>query len=502
MIKRTLIFLDHFHWLWLVLASPFLLFPSVGRSMAMLVVPGLILLRWLALRANKQAVLRDRQATTTVNRQPIIPFTPFNGALLLLTLMVFISLWATFDINYSLPKISGMVLGLGIFFAFAREGQTQRGWWVSFLLFMIIGFGIAAIGLLGTQWDPKIAYLNPIASHLSPRITGLPGAEEGFNQNSVAGDMLWVIPSFCTFSWLLLTRVKNLRGLIGRGRTIALIVLTFGATLWTMVILFLTQSREGYIGLALTLPVMTLINLPPKWKRYGLIILVFLAVIIGVLLALYWGELRTWLVGSDLTKSSAFSLDSFKSRLDVWSAAIYGIRDFPYTGMGMNSFRKVALVLYPLSYFSTDLGHAHNEFLQAALDLGIPGLIAFIALYSIAFWMLIRTWQSARLNIQTGTRGETTSMPGGKPGDRLSVKVGFPLADKSLIQMAVLGLGGGLLAHLLWGLTDAMALGARPAFVFWIILGLINGLHQQAQENWPRVKNSVSNKGPENRLSK
>jgi hypothetical protein len=53
MVKRVLIILDRLHWLWLILATPFLLFPSPSRSLAMLVVPGLILLRWLALRAKR-----------------------------------------------------------------------------------------------------------------------------------------------------------------------------------------------------------------------------------------------------------------------------------------------------------------------------------------------------------------------------------------------------------------------------------------------------------------
>jgi hypothetical protein len=54
------------------------------------------------------------------------------------------------------------------------------------------------------------------------------------------------------------------------------------------------------------------------------------------------------------------------------------------------------------------------------------------------------------------------------------------------------------MAHLLWGLTDAMALGARPAFLFWIILGLISGLHQQVQvyspetEEYSVIKNGLN----------
>ena len=318
-------------------------------------VPGLWIVAWLA------------------GREPL-PRTPLNAALLLMFCMVLVSLWATYDVAVSLPKISGIVLGLGIFYAFAREGQTPRGWWLGFLLFLGIGFGIATVGLLGTQWITKIAMLTPIVSRLSPRITGLPGAEEGFHPNTVAGALLWVIPSFLAFSWLLLTRAKDVRGLFGRGKTNAVIVLTIGATLWTIAILILTQSREGYIGLALTLPVLILIALPPRWRWYSLAILALLAIILGVLLASHWEAVRIWVTGSDLAADPALSLNSLEARLEVWSRAIYGIQDFPFTGMGMNTFRKVVPVLYPLFLIGPDIdiGHAHNEFLAGCAGFGHP----------------------------------------------------------------------------------------------------------------------------------
>ena len=433
-----------------------------------------------------------------------LPRTPLNTTLLLMFCMVLVSLWATFDINQSFAKVSGIVLGLGIFFAFAREGQTPRGWWLGFFLFMGIGFGISAIGLLGTNWIAKISFLTPIISRLSPRITGLPGAEEGFHPNYVAGALLWVFPSFVAFSWLLMTKAKDSPGLLGRGKTFTAILLMIGATLWVLAILILTQSREGYISLALTLPVLVLFLLPPKWRWYGLAILTLLAITFGVLLVLHWEAVRSWLTGSNLAADPALSLETLKGRLEIWSRAIYGIQDFPFTGMGMNTFRKVVPVLYPLFNISSgiDIGHAHNEFLQAALDLGIPGLVAFMALYIVAFWMLIRTWQSARVNVNPVTDGKRTAIPFNKSGSRFSFLGTSPVIDPHLVQMAVLGLGGGLVAHLLWGLTDAMALGARPAFLFWIILGLISGLHQQVQNHRATLDGSASAIRAENGLRK
>ena len=59
------LFLDRWGWLLLLVASPFLLFPSPARSPALLVVPGVWLLLWLA------------------GEEPL-PRTPLNLALLIL----------------------------------------------------------------------------------------------------------------------------------------------------------------------------------------------------------------------------------------------------------------------------------------------------------------------------------------------------------------------------------------------------------------------------------
>jgi len=503
-LRGTAIFCDRWHWILLALVAPFLLFPSPQRSPAMLVVPASWLLHWFVVRWEQGAASLQGNTAGHGERSALrllpsavspsaFPLTPLNGALLLLALMVLVSLWATYDITVSLPKISGMVLGLGIFYAFAREGRAPRSWWLGFLLFLGIGFGIAALGLLGTQWITKIALLTPILSRLSPRITGLPGAGEGFHPNYVAGALLWVIPGFLTFSWLLLSKAKAVRGLFGRAKTNVLIVLTTGATLWIIAIFILTQSRGGYIALALTLSALLLIALPPRWRWYSLAILALLAITLGSLLASHWEAVRAWETGSNLASDPALSLDTFEGRLEIWSRAIYGIQDFPFTGMGMNTFRKVLPVLYPLFLIGpdTDIGHAHNEFLQATLDLGIPGLVAFIALYIGSFWMLADVWRAARhplLNTAKSPKGDYYSL----------ITDHCSLITRSL----TLGLFGGLLAHLLWGMTDAMSLGARPAFMFWILLGLISGLHQQAQDNLLVVDGNVSTTEAGNGLDK
>lgn len=131
-----------------------------------------------------------------------------------------------------------------------------------------------------------------------------------------------------------------------------------------------------------------------------------------------------------------------ESRLEIWSRAIEGIQDFAFTGMGMNSFRNVVHVRYPLTTIRahTDIASAHNHILQAALDLGIAGMVVYVAMWAAVARML---WMVGRWS-------------------------GDPL--KRLVAM---GLGGGLLAQWVYQTTDAIPLGAKVGIFWWVALGLV-----------------------------
>ena len=486
----------------LLAATPFLLFPTAERSPIMLVVPALWLVAWLA------------------GREPL-PRTPLNAALLLMFCMVLVSLWATYDVVISLPKISGMVLGIGVFFAVAREAGRPRGWILSLLAFLGIGLGIAALGVFGARWfTSKITLFNALTARLPRFITGLQGAESGLHPNEVVGALIWVLPLMMAISVALFflprpphrpafgagknrdasAHRKDWREKVRGWRLVGVTILCLAATFFVAAVFLLSQSRGGYIGLALTLPVLILIALPPRWRWYSLALLALLAIVLGVLLASRGEAARIWVMGSDLASDPALSLDTLEGRLEIWSRAIYGIQDFPLTGMGMNAFRKVVSVLYPLFTISPefDIAHAHNEFLQAALDLGIPGLVAFIALYIVAFWMLTDVWRATR-HLQLNTDNWSLITAKSPKGDHCEVPEGGSLRSprRGFTRSLTLGLGGGLLAHLLYGLTDAVALGAKPGVLFWMLLGLIAGLYGQAQEHWIAGDGSVPALGME-----
>jgi putative inorganic carbon (HCO3(-)) transporter len=115
----------------------------------------------------------------------------------------------------------------------------------------------------------------------------------------------------------------------------------------------------------------------------------------------------------------------------------------------MNEFLIVMPVFYPtfLGSPDTDVAHAHNHLLQAALDLGLPGLIAYLAL-----------WFGAAGLLTVGIRTTIDS-------DRRRI---------------ISGMAAGMIAYFVFGTADTIALGAKVGIFFWIALALTVALHEKA----------------------
>jgi putative inorganic carbon (HCO3(-)) transporter len=381
--------------------------------------------------------------------------------------MLLVSLYATYDIAVSLPKICGVVLGLGVFFAVVRSSRRASAWWLSLALFLGGTLGIALLGLLGTNWfKSKIVLVSALAARLPMLVSGLPGAEDGLHPNEVAGALLWGLPLLLVIPLALAAGRHNHDRLFAKDAfSSSVAVLTGFLALFTGAVFVLAQSRGGYLALGITLLCAFLLLVSASLRKWSLALLFLLGA--ALLFLGLTGRLQSLLPGGAnalVSSNSGLSLDTLDARVEIWSRAIYGIQDFPFTGMGMNTFRKVVQVLYPLFRVGpdTDIGHAHNEFLQAALDLGLPGLIAFMSMYITAFVMLVSTWKTLRFDPQRSAR---LSLPGEMHASPL------------LLQAVTFGLGAGLFAHLLYGLTDAVALGAKPGILFWMLLALITGLY-------------------------
>ena len=445
-------------WLWLptVLTVPLLLFVKPGTSWMLALLPLSLLLQAEKLQ-NDQFELRQG------GKRSVLPVTALNPAMLLLAIMLLVSLWTTPDLSLSLSKIAGLLLGFLLFFTLLSYTPTRTAWIVAFFGFIAAGEVSTLLGLLGTQWfTSKLSALNILTDQLPQLVQGLPGAETGIHPNILAGAILWVLPvavfSAVTFAlypeWFLLRPTAHRRGwIVPTG-----FLILGGIILQMAIVLVLAQSRSAYLAAVLTAIWVFLVLLPHR-ARLPTLVLTVIVIAGGIYWAnqFGWRRLLTTLMDNFSGNEGAVSTVSFANRLEIWPRAQWAIRDAPLTGIGMDVFRVAMPLLYPLLSYdpAAPVAHAHNELLQAALDLGLPGLVAFLALNLGAFAMLARL-----------------------------------LREGGAVRLLALGLGGGLLAHFLFGLTDATALGGRPGVIFWLLLGLIASLYRLI--TWPAFSEETS----------
>ncbi len=423
-------------WLFLLLIIPLVLFPSPIKALSLLLLP----LLWTARK---------------IGRGHFVPATPVDWIMFGLLLMILVSLYATFDINFSLDKIAGLTYGIVVFYAtVAWVGQSSRRIWQGVGLLFVLGWGVAILSLLGAKWLNRFPVLDGVIGLLPQRLVSLPGAVDGISTNQLAGVLLWIAPLALMLTVISLARIRVLWRQLRPYQIILILLFAAGTTLLTGGILFLTQSRGGLLGFVAGLLFMAMAVVASKSRH--LLVGIFILAILGTAVLLTTTSLESLTallfdqVGLDI---EAAQIETLNGRMEIWSRALYAMQDFPFTGVGMNNFRRIVPILYPLFLISpeVDIAHAHNHLLQTALDLGLPGLVAYVALWLAMGMMLWQTWHQAH---SIWMRGLT------------------------------LGFAGALCSYSVYGLTDTVALGAKPGFIFWIMVGLITASYKliQAQQ--------------------
>ena len=310
----------------------------------------------------------------------------------------------------------GLLLGIVLYYAVVNWADTAARLTVVAAGLIGAGLGLALLAPLagGIEVTRIAALLPPVLTGLGQRLT------DAVNPNVLAGALTLLAP-LALGLFLFRPARPWLRILAGLG---ALVMIG---------IIALTRSRGAWLALAAA----TLLLVTLRWRR-GWLALPLGAAAGGVML---------WQIGlpraADLLMATQ-ALGGAEQRLEIWSRALYMIQDFPFTGIGMGTFQQVANLLYPFFLAGPDaeVPHAHNIFLQVGVDLGLPGLIGWLALFGlvgVAAWRVYR-W-------------------------------GFASENKHNA-----GLGAGLLASqvalLVHGLTDAPLWGTRPAVIVWIGWGL------------------------------
>lgn len=345
--------------------------------------------------------------------------TPADWAILSLVMMIPVTLWATALPGETDPQAWRLAAGIIIYYAIVNWATTStRVRWLGWGL-VTAGFLLALIAPFSVEWSVNKFLLIPdsIYTHFPLLL------RDTIHPNVMAGSLIILIP--LPLAWLLFNKDRKLWWLS---------LLAALALLAMLVVLGLTKSRGAWMALGAVLGTLVLL----RW-RWGWVVLA-----VGIfMISMVVYRLGLKPVMEALTTSG--SISTLEGRQEVWSRAIFMIQDFAFTGVGLGTYGDVADAMYP--FFLAEPGstpHAHNLFLQIGVDLGIPGLIAWLAILGLAIGS---AWQLYRSGLLRLDRGLTS--------------LGAALFCS---QVA-------LMVH---GFTDAVTWGmVKPAPLVWALWGLI-----------------------------
>jgi putative inorganic carbon (HCO3(-)) transporter len=395
--------------------APFFIFPAFDRIWILFIAGGWFVYKW-------------RVCGWFFKR------TVVDWAIFVVLFQVFISTLGAEDCVLVVPKVAGVVYGILVFYTVVEFVDSRKRIQAGVVVFLIGGVVLSIIGTLGMEFgEEKLdqAKLDPISSlnQKIPKINfDLPGAEEGFNPNALAGTLVLVFPALFAAAVYYGKKNKESRMIAAFFWSAAVFFLL---EVW---ILFLTASRGSWMALTIALVFMVWIFfLIPKKKTAWLGLLMA-----GAAVILIFGYIA--IIKTENIEAAASELESkYQRRQQAWSVGMRVINEYPLTGIGMNHVRMEPGIGYKRA-------HAHNHLIHTAAELGIPGLMAYLAILAGMLFMCWNVWWQSW---------------------------------DFWMRAMVLGLGAGQLAHFIWGMGDTITLGGKPGVFFWISLGLIAGIY-----NW------------------
>ncbi len=344
--------------------------------------------------------------------------TPLDWGVGLLVLMLPVTLWATPLPGTTLPQVLRLGSGMLFFYAVVNwAGDVRRLRWLV-LGTALVGLVLALIATVSVDWSSyKLAFIpEALYTHFTTLFA------DTIHPNVMAGYLVILLPvaaALLLFAW------GQLRLGLRIGLSLAFFLMLF--------ILILTKSRGAWMGFG----ALVLLLAALRWRSGWLLLPACLLAGIAVLALVGVGPTLEALATSSEVSGVAV-------REEIWSRAIFMIQEFSVTGIGMGTYGNLADALYPFLLVAPgSVPHAHNLFLQVAVDLGIPGLIAWLAIFGLVTgcaWAVFRR--------------------------------GRGLHDPWLMALGA-GFLGSQLAMAVHGLTDAVTWGmVRPAPLVWGLWGL------------------------------
>jgi putative inorganic carbon (HCO3(-)) transporter len=422
---------------WLALLTPAILLP--GRFWDSLLQPALVLALFLFWPLRRLAYGRWT-----------LP-SPLNGPMLVLLAWTPVTVAVAIEKSRAVESAGYLLLGIALYAGLVNWPPARRR--PALLAWPVVAVGVALVVL-----GPQIMTLG-----MGSRFVALPALEtrmgllidrvgEDINPNVLAGALVLTLPFLAAlamesrwtrrFWWPLAAGLPALLGVLP---------------------LVLTQSRGAMVAIVVALLLLLVLRLPQT--AWGL-------PLVAAGLA-YLFQRFGWQAILDGLSSNT-SLVGLSGRLEIWDRAAHALRDFAWTGVGHGLFAPVVPWLYPFFTMPGDIPHAHNLLLQVGIDMGIPGILAYLGVLIAVFYMAGKTLQRAAqrraryAHNASGYRRHTLTWA---------------------LSAGLLAAYTGMVVH---GVVDAVTWGTKLAFLPWLCYALTAGLYVGPRRRRRRRRRSAA----------
>jgi O-antigen ligase len=231
-----------------------------------------------------------------------------------------------------------------------------------------------------------------------------------------------------------------------------------------LLVLYMTQSLGAWVAIGFALLFVVALSV-----RNRKVLLVGSGVLVVALLIATLA-FRTQLVNVFVNHHDSVggkgisSVSTATKRIYLWESALHMISDSPWLGYGMDnwlcyyssnticdSHHHYWIKVDPVTHKDTglryepNLSHPHNIFLHVWVSMGIFGLLAFVAVIILFFWLLSRILRQLAETLQ----------------------------ENEHLRWIAVGVGAAMLAALVQGMVDSAFLEQDLAFCFWILIAAL-----------------------------
>lgn len=213
------------------------------------------------------------------------------------------------------------------------------------------------------------------------------------NPNHFADFLAMSIPLF--LSWYAIRTTASRRGERGESWGMVSRLSPSGPTLLggmgcLAVGVLLSQSRGGLLvaclGALVTIVLLFRLRVLTGQAAGGIAATAAVAL---VSIVLFGDRIRTVIEANfhELAEGDVRQLDHGDARRKIWTAALHGIREYPWLGTGLSSHREVYWTYFDHPDDGSEYSHAENGYLQLTLETGLVGLtLAMLAILTVSWW--------------------------------------------------------------------------------------------------------------------